>query len=355
VADPATVADPGYATGLRAAVSAAVSYVLDALAEGVERLAPLPAELLAQARAAARNGVPLDTVLRRYIAGHRLLDEFILAEAADAGELREALRTSALVLEHLVDAVAAEYRGELELRLRSRENRRAECARRLLSGELMDAAELGYELDAWHLGAVAKGAGAREALRSLAAEADARLLAVDGDEGAVWAWLGAGRPLDPAGLDAEVRGEPNVALGEPGYGIEGWRLTHRQAAAALPLLLRSSRLRGRYVDLALLAAVAKDDVLIASLHELYLRPLAEERDGGATLRLTLRSYFAAERNVSSTAVALGVSRKTVTARLRAVERRLGRIAGPRASALEVALALEEVSISAVPRVLPAGR
>jgi DNA-binding PucR family transcriptional regulator len=72
-------------------------------------------------------------------------------------------------------------------------------------------------------------------------------------------------------------------------------------------------------------------------------PLAEERDGGETLRETLRAYFATGHNASSAAAALGVRRHTVASRLRAIEERLKRTLSSCAAALELALRLEELN------------
>jgi DNA-binding PucR family transcriptional regulator len=99
----------------------------------------------------------------------------------------------------------------------------------------------------------------------------------------------------------------------------------------------------RYREVALLAAALRDDVLSSSLNEIYLAPLAQERDGGATLRQTLRAYFAAERNVSSAAARLEVSRKTVRSRLRAIEQRVGRSLDACAAEMEIALRLQRLS------------
>ena len=58
-------------------------------------------------------------------------------------------------------------------------------------------------------------------------------------------------------------------------------------------------------------------------------------------RETLRAYFAAERNVSSTAAALGVDRRTVTNRIRAIEDLFGRPLKDFATELETALRLDD--------------
>jgi DNA-binding PucR family transcriptional regulator len=99
----------------------------------------------------------------------------------------------------------------------------------------------------------------------------------------------------------------------------------------------------RYSDVALLASALQDEVLASSLQRLYLDPLAYERDGGATLRHTLRAYFLACRQVSSTAAVLGVSRQTVAVRLRTIEERIGRSLDGCASEMDTALRMQELN------------
>lgn len=110
----------------------------------------------------------------------------------------------------------------------------------------------------------------------------------------------------------------------------------------MPIALRQSPGLVRYTDVALLASALRDDTLAGSLEGLYLAPLAEERDGGAALRRTLRAYFMAGRNVSSAAAALGVSRQTVNSRLRAIEERIGRPLDACTAELETALRLRDL-------------
>jgi DNA-binding PucR family transcriptional regulator len=219
--------------------------------------------------------------------------------------------------------------------------------RHLLDGRLQEAHELAYELNANHLALLGCGAGAGEALRELAAPLDRRLLLVEPGEQIAWAWLGSrlafGQDDASALASALVASAPlgtTFALGEPGAGTEGWRLSHRQAVAALSVAGRGSDPVARYRDVALLAAVLGDEIAAASLRRLYLEPLESGRDGGAALRETLRAYFDAGGNISSTACALGVVRNTVSARLRTAELRLGRRLTDCAADLEVALRLD---------------
>ena len=123
--------------------------------------------------------------------------------------------------------------------------------------------------------------------------------------------------LSSAPLPAKV----SLAAGEAAQGIAGWRLSHRQAMAALPIALREPGSIVCYSEVALLASMLQDDLLATSLHERYLVPLNAGRDGGEVARETLRAYFAANRNASSAAAALGVNRRTVTNRLQAIEER----------------------------------
>ncbi len=342
--------DPTYAEGLRAAVTAAVDYGLGAISLGEDRTPPPPPILLAQARLAARARVSLDTVLRRYFAGHALLGDFLIEEAEGGRLLRGAalqrlLRTQAALFDRLLVAVSEEHGREEGSRLGSSEERHAERIEGLLAGELVDTSGLGYELDGWHLGVVARGAGAQEALRGLAGSLDRRLLLVRREEETTWGWLGGRRGFDleklRRGTEA-VGSQCRLAIGEPGEDLAGWRLTHRQAKAALPIAVRSGEALTRYADVALLASMLQDELLVTSLRELYLSPLEGERGGGEMARQTLCAYFAAGRNVSSAAASLGVSRQAVAKRLRTVEETLGRSLGFCGMDLEAALRLAEI-------------
>lgn len=350
IADPTEAADPEYAQGLRAAVFAALDYGLAAVEHGEERAPPVPVLLLAQARLAARNGVPLDTVLRRYFAGYTLLGDFIVQEAGVAS-LKEAwlkrlLREQAALFDRFLTTVTEEHGHEGDASLASTEERRAERVKRLLDGELVDTTELGYELQGHHLGLSAQGPKAGEVIRELAAPLDCRLLMVRHDGATAWAWIGGRSPLNPAEVLAKARAacpaRVALALGESAEGLAGWRLTHRQALAALQVALRGGEPVVRYADVALLASMIQDDLLVTSLRELFLTPLERERDGGEVIKHTLRAYFAFERNVSSAAASLGVSRQAVNARLRTIEGRLGAPPSSCAVEMELALRLEDL-------------
>jgi hypothetical protein len=342
------IEEPEYADGLKEALAASLEHCLVALEEG-EGSSPPPA-LLAQARLAARSGVGLEVVLRRCFAAHVLLADFLVEEAGcldpPQGATQRLLRTQAAVFDRLFAAVSEEHARESERRLHSAQQRRAEQVERLLDGEPIEAAELSYDFEGHHMGLVAKGPGALEAVHGLTTAIDCRLLSVPRAEGVVWAWLGTRRALGPREFTQLVSEhwppEPALALGEPAHALEGWRLTHRQARAALPIAQRAPDAVARYAEVALLASVAQDELLTTSLRALYLIPLGRERDGGEAARKTLRAYFATERNVSSAAALLKVRRQTVANRLRTIEEHLGRPLSDCAAEVEMALRLDDL-------------
>ena len=363
LAEPTEGDDPEYRAGLRATVAEAVDYALLGLERGEEWEGSIPEASLAQARRAARSGVRLDTVLRRYAAGDRLVGEFILDEAAQLPNeaTRELLRSQGPHVDRIMAAVASEYMDELERMRRSPSQRLAERVERLLAGDApADVAALDYELDAWHLGLVIVGARPDVAARTLAAGLNRQPLVVQRDQDTAWAWLGGRERLDSRDVEryreAGVLGEVALAVGEPRRGLDGWRLTYHEARAAQQVMLRRPQPLTRASDVVLLAAVLRDELLGRSLRETYLAPLDAEGDAGIGLRETLRAYFEAGFNAATAAAALGVDRHTVQRRLRKVEQALGRLLHTCHAEIEVALVLEQLEAAdrGQPRLHPVG-
>jgi hypothetical protein len=342
-----------YREGLRAAVSAAVELGLAGLEQSEVAQRRVPRAAIEQAHRAARLGVSLDTVLRRYIAGQALLADFIMEEAVHSGyrgdeaALHHHLRrTQTPVLEHLTASVIEAYADEAERTERSPEQRRAELVLGLLAGKQFDAAhpvELDYDFDAWHVGVIATGGRAAEFVRSVKAALGCGCLAIPRGERTTWAWFGRTRKFtvgDVKRMAITRTAGVSLAVGEPRKGIEGWRLTHQEAQAALPVALRKPPGLTRCSDVLLEAAVLQHDALTTSLMETFLSPLDGLGYRGQTARDTLRAYFEAKRNVSSTANRLGVVRNTVESRLREIEEKLGRPLHTCSAELEIALRLE---------------
>lgn len=348
VSDPAEIAEGEYREGLRGTVAAALEYGAAAFECADDRSPSVPTELLTQARLAARNRITLDAVMRRYIAGYTVFGDFVIEAAEEEGissgsSLKRLLRVQAALFDRLLTAVTEEYNREVEQQPGSRVERRMEQIRRLLAGELLDAPDLKYDFGAHHVGLVATGDEAQRQLKEILADLDCCVLLVPTTEKVVWAWLGSRQRLDPTKL--QIHSQPRrfaLAIGEPGEGLSGWRLTHSQAKAALSIASASPERVARYGEVALLASIQGNEFLAASLHQIFLAPLEGEADGGKVARQTLRAYFLAAHNASSAAAGLGVSRNTVTRRLQAIERMIGRPIASCGPELEVALRLQEL-------------
>jgi hypothetical protein len=351
--DPEEVRGERQLGRLRGAVSAAIGFALEILeSQEVGSWLPIPAVLREQARLAARRRIGVDVVLRRYCAGQAVLTECVMKEAMstdppETEALRRVLSSHAAMFDRLGAAITDDYNAELRRRCEAgagSEQRRVERVERLLKGESADTALFRYDFSASHVGMVVCGEVCLEQLEALAEAVDRVLFAVCPGKELTWAWLGGGSTADPADLTDLIAARwperLTVALGEPADGLEGWRLSHRQARAALPVSFRSGDQVVRYADVALLASILEDELLASVLRRTYLEPLENGRGDGSSLRTTLRAYLAAERNVSSAAAALGVTRHTVSSRLRVVEERLGRTLSKCGTELDAALRLD---------------
>ena len=353
LSDPAENGDAEYAEGLRVAVVAVLDYVLTGIEQGADAAGPVPPAAVAQARRAARNGVGLETVLLRYTVGSRVLSGFVMDELDRFPNYgpRRLLNAQGALVERLMTAVSTEYKLELERSGRSVEQRRGERVQRLLAGEHAEPGEFAYEFeDAWHLGVIAVGSRAWEAVRSLGTGLDRDMLPVSRGDRTMWAWLGGERRLQVADIETRLSTMAgmgvSVAIGEPSRGLHGWRLTHHQAQAALLVALHRPPGITRYAEEMLLAAALQDETLASSLREIYMSPLAGQRDGGSVLRETLRVYFDVTSNAATAAVRLKVDRHTVERRLQRIEEKLGRLLPTCQAELAVALRLHELGTNA---------
>lgn len=347
-------ADPAYLEYMDCLPATRVSvlgYIVEAIELGDRQTAEVPAAVLTAPRLAARAGVPLDVVLRRYSAGNAFFGDILVEEAERAGVSHSALRgllhRQATIFDRLLQAVSDEHVREASSRPSTTAELRHRYLEELLAGRQPgDQMGFEYDFDGHHLGLMVKGEGAHEAMRELAAALDRLLLADAQQEEPAWAcWLGGRSRLRSEeavrALASISSGSVLAAVGEPAEGIAGWRLTHRQAKAALPIADRRGIPALRYADVAVLASILRDDLGTTSLRQIYLEPLEATRDGGRVGRETLRAYFAAERNISSTAAALGVDRRTVANRLRGIEELYGRPLGEVGTDLETALLLAD--------------
>jgi hypothetical protein len=344
--------DHEYLRGLGNAVCQGVEYAIQVVGLGEERAPPVPVALITQARLAARQRIPLDMVMRRYVAAMSLLDDYLLEEASHAGVVDPALLKSAAAahasaFEQVLASATDEYKREESAHTTSSEERRVKLVQRLLAGERVDPSPLEYDLDGHHLGLVALSADARPLLRQLAEETGGRVLPIVPSEGEVSAWIGSRDPINIEAasrwLDADWPESIPLGIGEPTQSRNGWRLTHEQARGAAFIARSSSNTVSWYRDVILLECASRDPLLRASLQEMYLSPLAEKGGRGEIWRRTLRTYFDSGCNSRAAADILGISRQTVTNHLDRVETILDRPIANCADSLRAALCLEELA------------
>jgi PucR C-terminal helix-turn-helix domain len=250
-------------------------------------------------------------------------------------DVSQALRLIAHTIEH-----KEERRNGYRL-----EDRRLATVQRLLAGERLDASLLDYNMTASHAGFVVVGSELDTLFTKLRSRGQSRLLLVRVGPDTLWGWFGGRRRALDHDLELlssqEWPGGTAVACGEPAKELGGWRLTHRQSIAALPIAVTEQAPVVHYRDVPLLATALRDDLLASSLRQAYLEPLETSRDGGRATKATLRAYFKTKGNISSAAPLLEVNRATVRNRLSAVEDRLGRAVDDISSELKVALKLDE--------------
>lgn len=347
IAEAAPPTDPEYVAGVQEATREAIDYAIVGIQTGERASESIPTAIAGQARRAARSGIPLETVLRRYHAGDRLLSEWITGLAHDlpVDALREIARTQSNIVDYLTAGIAGEYNCELERSRQSPSQRLTRRIRALLHGERDSDPSLAYDLTGWHLGLIGSGASVEEGIREAARQADRQVLCVQGiSDGRVWAWLG-GRAKPDVGdleqaLEKRVPAGSSLCVGEARQGLEGWRLTHFEAQIALQVALYATSTITRFRDVMLLSAITRDPRLTESVVETFLQPLEAKGDRGPVLRETLRTYFGADQNAATTAHRLKVDRGTVRRRLTTVETLLGLKIDSYGPQLQVALAVE---------------
>lgn len=344
--------DAQLALGLRETIEACMEHGLVSLERGPQWPVSVPPAVTAHAHRAASSGVSLTTTLSRCVASHTLAWSIVLDEVAGhdfPAEQRFALlHQASAVMGSLLARVQVEianaHLSDMARRARSHAQRRDEIVRKLLVGKPVhsgELADLGYDLDGWHLCVIATGLGAGKVVRGLAAKLGCELLPVTHGDEVVWAWLGGRRRLSFADVERVQSAEESVgvslAIGEPSRGVEGWRQTHREAGDALLVARYRPSKFTRYLDVATDAAVLRDEALADSLTETYLAPLDRMRIGGRAARRTLRALVDSGHNVSSAAAALKVDRSTVHRQRNEIERRLGCRLHDRQVEIELAL------------------
>ncbi len=357
---------------LTESVRANVATVLDALSQHspvVDIIVPKAA--LEHAKRIARQGVPVNMIVRAYRPAQRRMTELVFAELhginMDPTTRVAVIERITTVLFECVDrgsqqAVAA-YEVERDRWLENKNSIRAMRVRDVLAeGKSADvdaaSAAVDYPLRCQHLALIvwypeagAEGdelAGLQRFVGDVAGavHTSASPLFVAADKSSGWAWL----PYRsaPGDLIAKVRDfarlrpdSPCIAMGAVGSGVEGFRRSHRQAQR-----VRAAALAGGAEQRAIAAATDADMATMAllgtNIEEIgawvadVLGALASDNDDDARLREALWVFLHSGSGYEAAATELDLPFHTVKHRVEQAVARRGR---PIDDRLDVELAL----------------
>jgi hypothetical protein len=326
----------------------------------------VPAAATGFARRLAQRGVPIGALLRAYRVSHSLFQERMIrgisglaTDPAVVAAASIAMSTTMFVLvDRASELVEVTYEEERDSWMRNRVAVRWARVTSLLGSTSVDVgdaeATLGYAMRQAHLGAVVwsePGSDVTEPLSRLE-RAVTRLagylgcrkapLFVASDESTVWAWLP--QPRMPVVEDfAGLRVEDGVwvALGHVASGVDGFRLTHRQARQAQAVALAArAKDRARVTASAQVGPIAlmcADIGAVRAWVREILGDLAIDDQGHRRLRETLWDFLSAQGSYTAVAERSALHRNTVRYRVRRAEEILGH--GLESGRLDVEVAL----------------
>ncbi|WAL49310.1 PucR family transcriptional regulator [Rhodococcus pyridinivorans] len=340
-----------------AACQANSNVLLDALIRGVsvEAMTPSP-EVLQSTRDMVRAQVSNELLMRGYQIGimywcHRW-SQAVRTYGPDVdGDLRLRVLdygTTFLLswLRMITDRMSVEYRDEFERMSLEWSMARVDEARTALESNDLDLAatsrRLAYELSGHHVALVLARDGDREVsletcIRELAASvSSARPLVAISDSNTAWCWI----PTASANRATLKRRGLICGQGRPGHGIEGFRMSHREALEAVRVArLIPSRNRDvhHFEDLQLISLCTQDEQTTQEFVTSVLGELAAPTTLAQRLRETLGGFYASTCNFRTTAARLDLHHNTVRYRVTQAEAMLGRTYNDRRLETELAL------------------
>ena len=341
-------------------------------------LATAPPEALAYAKEYVRRGLGLETLQRAYRIGQATLSRMWLEELQTRAEGAEELADTFGFfndwlfqwVETLEHRLTEYYMVERERRLRGTSAMRSEQVRTILDGSPVDirkaSATLRYELDRRHVGYIVWTTGATldapngNVLFGEMERVAANVAAVMGATDHLTVPLG-GYLACWAGFRRSPRAETltgtlplatnrwiNVALGQLGEGIGGFRRSHEEAVLARRVhQLRSPERQPtcvRFSDVALEVMLTHSREEARRFVAQQLGDLAAEDKSVARLRDTLRVFLEENGSFQNAAARLGVHKNTVAYRIRRAEELLGHGVKERQLELQTALRLAPLDL-----------
>ncbi len=355
---------------LEASISENVATFLHVLEHGIPMdEVDAPTAALEYARRLAQHGIPVTDLIRAYRLGQasfleRLLP-LLIGPASDPSVITsvslEAFTLAAAYIDQVTEAVILAYEEERDRWQHHRSAMRSMHVRMLLSGASVnvDAAQtaLAYRLHRHHVGIVAWARDLRgrgevladllKATRSVARTfgSDEEPLFVPHDDHSAYAWISLDLSHGDNAGDAErnprleskvssasfvLPGDPGrevcLALGEPGYGTDGFVRTHRQARAAQTVALAAGDAGSvnYFRDVGPLAVMCSDMASTRAWVSETLGELAHDDEQYARLRTTLATFLRTGGSYSETSALLHVHKNTVQYRVRRADEVRGR-------------------------------
>lgn len=329
----------------------------------------VPPQAVDLGRVFARREAPRRWVLELYryganLAYGALMNELLLPTYSRdvlAEALPFAFQRFSSYVDAAVEATMGEYAREWAITHDQAIARRLALIREVLAGtaaledQQQVSQRLGHDLSLQQTGIVLsfgqrplspeRLSSAERLLRDVAAELGAAVLIVPSGASELWAWLGSrtvpalervrafGSRLDALGL--------GLAIGDPHPGIEGFRLSHREAVRTEETMRTQSTPHAVtfYAAVAAVALVSGDTAHTRTFIAAELGSLADDDDVARRLRLTVRTYLELGLSITATAQALHLHTNSIRYRLRQAEQRRGRPLAERRFELEFALRL----------------
>jgi len=375
---PELAADAPFEELLAASVTANVATILDVFEAGADNAQlEAPAAAVEYARRLAQRGVAISALLRAYRLGQAVFQQRMIRGVAEQSTATDVVVQAAMELatttfnyiDRISEQVVVAYQTERDRWLRNRGAVRSARVMSLLAEGEVNIGEaeksLAYPLRQTHRGVVVWVEASSEALDRLSrlervvgrlAEhfgCERAPLVIAPDDSTVWAWL-------PVPSMRSQQSQPQsgqvtpftaddtawVAVGDPGAGVEGFRLTHRQARQAqIVSMAADPQHRTRVTESAragLVALMCADLDAVRAWVQNTLGALALDDDANARLRETVRAFLSAGGSYTAAAQELTLHKNTVQYRIRKAEETRGRPLADGRLDVEVALLAEHL-------------
>ncbi|MGW0656498.1 PucR family transcriptional regulator [Streptomyces umbrinus] len=348
---------------LRLGVESATLMVLECLHEGRMVGLSLPKEAESQVRDFVHRKISLTDQWAMIRQGHASLVQQLMTTCIRLAPLEEQSRQLLQVtqvafdfVENFTGEVARVYETEQQRLAESSDASRDAALSTLLHGTPTDLADLGlrlrYDIEfRWHIALVFTRdtpgpwddlltRAARQAVRAAGAT---QVLLVPQGHAILWAFGNSTLAFDQAPDWSDAPSSVHIAVGGPGWGLEGLRDSHERAIEAqrIAAYLPTPGPVTHYRDINLFSLLLTDGRLLKDFIADELGELALNSPGTTELRRTLATYLDSH-NTQATAASMFVARNTVTYRLRKAEALLGHSLSERQLEMRVALYLSQL-------------